>query len=161
MRPVASFEIFLILEAKSGVGKLAANLRVSYPRPQELPAHTQTHDVCEHNCYCIGAKIGRSLMIVAVCNSSCVFTNVMRLRVVPASLPGLKISKLATARIVYFPARPPPLTFPGGVGRKLVTPNFPTPLSASKIRKVNTGQNTLILFRRSHDPIPKPNFGAS
>ena len=39
--------------------------------------------------------------------------------------------------------------------------NFATSLLALLIREMNTGQNTMILFRGSHSPIPKPNFGAS
>ena len=45
---------------------------------------------------------------------------------VPASPPGLKISKLATARILALPPATPNCSW--GVGRKLLAANFPTPL---------------------------------
>ena len=44
---------------------------IQSPR-HEAALYSQTYDACEHNCYCIRAKIGRSLMILVVCNSSCV-----------------------------------------------------------------------------------------
>jgi len=43
--------------------------------------YSQTHDVCEHNCYCIRAKNGPEPHDFGSNVIAVVFTNVMRLRV--------------------------------------------------------------------------------